>query len=210
MTFGYRRIIEGSAGQPNETAFLQIDSQESAQIAASNGTTTFDAILSGTPMGKITASSRWRPCGKQIVHGAYGPGVVIPMQSVQGFEVGDVVTVYDVSGSTTLATARTVNSIDAGASPPTITISGANVSVDPGDYVFVEDGSGTARGLLRAGVYTLDAVDANGVPLHNDQGGLIVFRGVAEDSVVDSKIKLNALIRADLENAANCCQIILK
>lgn len=212
MSYGYQRLTEGSAGTANEVVFLAIDPGrvDSVQLASGNGTSYFEAILSGTALGKITASGKYRPCGKQIVNGAYGPGVVLPMQSVKGFFIGDVVTIYDVSGATTVATTRTITDIDPTANPPTITISGANVSVEVGDYVYVEDGSGTARGYLRAGVFTQVGVEADGDPIHTDQPGLLVFGATIDEDKADAVIKHNTYIKTDLQTVSNGCWIVYR
>lgn len=39
----------------------------SITIVKDNGTTGFGEILAGTPMGKVTASGKFRPCGKAVV-----------------------------------------------------------------------------------------------------------------------------------------------
>ena len=212
MSFGYQRLTEGSAGTANEVVFMNIDEGrlESVQLASGNGTSNFNAILSGTVLGEITASGKYRPCGKQVVNGAYGPGVVLPMQSAQGFFVGDIVTIYDVSGSTTVATTRTITAINRTASPPTMTISGANVTVEAGDYVYVEDGSGTARGYLRAGVFTQVGIEADGDPIHTDQPGLLVYGADIDEDKADAIVKHNTYIKTDLQTVANGCWIIFR
>jgi hypothetical protein len=63
----------------------------------------------------------------------YGPGVVLPVASTINFQVGEIVDIYDISGSSYIAAARTVTAVDRAGL--TVTISGANVSVQAGDRI---------------------------------------------------------------------------
>lgn len=215
MGLSFKTILLASAARAPFTGFLLKDGQESITVAKSNGAGTpvyFGAVEGGTVMGKITATGKYRPCAKQLVNGAYGPGVVLPMQSVDNFEVGDVVTVFDESvPGTPHATGRAIVAIDRTANPPTITLATGNVTVAAGDYVFVEDGSGTARGILDSdGVSTLAGQDANGLARYEDADGILVFRGVVDETKVDAVNNLNDLIKADLVNQANGADITFR
>ena len=211
MTYGYSRTTEGSAGHANEVVFRSITTAPTSQIIAhSNGTTGFDALRTGTVLGKITATAKFRPCAKQIVSGTPGSVTVVAMGSVNGFYVGDVVTAWDISGAVALATGRTVTAVDRVASPPTLTISAGAITYAAGDYIFVEDGSGTAVGLLRAGVAFVDGTDALGAVRRADQGGLNVFDAVVDEVEAARFTTLNTYIKADLINALNGCTIIFK
>jgi hypothetical protein len=215
MGLSYKTVLLASAARAPFTGFLLKDGQESITVAKSNGAGTpvyFGAIEGGTVLGRIAASGKYRPCAKQIVNGAYGPGVVVPMQSVDNFEVGDIVTVFDASDPTTPhATGRAIVAIDRVASPPTLTLAAGNVTVAAGDYIFVEDGSGTARGILDSdGVSTLAGQDANGLARYEDADGILVFRGVVDQVKVDAVNKLNSLIIADLVNQGDGADITFR
>lgn len=212
MSYGYQRLTEGSAGTANEVVFCAIDPGrvDSVQIASGNGTSNFNAVLSGTVIGKITASGKYRPCGKQIVNGAQSSVTVVEMASVDGFFVGDTINGYDVSGSTTLFTGRTITAIDAAASPPTITVSSTAVTYEAGDYIYVNDGSATARGYLRAGVFTQVGVDADGAAVHTDQPGLLVFGATIDEDKADAIITHNTHIKTDLQTVSNGCWIVFR
>lgn len=210
MSYGYNRLTEGSAGTGNEVVFVTVDKCESVQLASGNGTSNFNAIEGGTVIGKITASGKYRPVAKQVVNGAQSSVTVVEMQSVAGFAVGDTVTGYDVSGSTTLFTGRTVTAIDAAASPPTLTISSTAVTYEVGDYIYVQDGSATARGYLRAGVFTQVGVDADGDAVHTDQPGLLVYEAAVDEDKADAIIKHNTYIKTDLQTVSNGCFIIFR
>lgn len=206
MSFGYQRQVEGSAGNANEVVFVKVDAQRSVQILKGNSTTNFGRIAAGAALGKITATSKYRPCGKQIVSGAPGAQTTVTMGSVTGFYVGDVVTAWDLSGVVALATGRTITAINTGT--PSLTISGGAITYDTGDYVFVEDGSSTARGFIRDDVFTIDSLDANGAAEAHDQGANLVFEGVVDEDKADAVIKLNSLIKTDTQTVANGCWII--
>ena len=208
MSFGYDRQVEGSAGNTNEVVFIKIDAQESIQVLKGNGTTNFGRIAAGAAMGEITATGKFRPVGKQIVSGTPGSQTTVTMASVAGFFVGDTVTAYDVSGATTLATGRTVTAINTGT--PSLTISGAAITYDTGDYIYVEDGSATARGFLRDDVFTIDTLDENGAADAHDKGGLLVYQGVVDEDKADAVIKLNSLIKTDTQTIGNGCLIVYK
>jgi hypothetical protein len=207
MSFGYDRQVEGSTGNANEVVFIKVDAQESIQILKGNGTTNFGRIAAGAAMGEITATGKFRPVGKQIVDDT-GAQTTITMVSVDGFYVGDVVTAYDVSGSTTLATTRTVTGINTGT--PSLTISGAAITYDTGDYIYVEDGSATARGFLRDDVFTIDTLDETGQADAHDKGGLLVYQGVVDEDKADAVIKLNSYIKTDTQTIGNGCLIVYK
>jgi len=212
MSYGYQRLTEGSAGTGNEVVFIHIEdgTVESVQLAAGNGTSNFNAIVSGTAIGKITASGKYRPVGKQVVDGTPGSQTTVNMASVDGFYVGDPISGYDVSGSTTLFTGRTITAIDAAASPPTITVSSTAVTYQAGDYIYVEDGSATARGYLRAGVFTQVVVDAEGDAVHTDQPGLLVSQATVDEDKADAIIKHNTYIKTDLQTVSNGGLIIFR
>lgn len=207
MSFGYDRQIEGSSGNANEVCFLVVEPTESVQVIQGNGTTNFGRIAAGTVLGKITASGKYRPVGKQVV-GATGSLTTVTMASVAGFYVGDVVTAYDVSGVTTLATGRTVTAINT--ATPSLTISGGAITYDTGDYIYVEDGSGTARGYARNEVFTIDSLDNNGAADAHDKGVALVYRGVVDEDKVDAIIKHNTLIKTDLQTDSNGCNILFR
>lgn len=214
MSYGYQRLTEGSAGTANEVVFCAIDPGrvDSVQVASGNGTSNFDAVLSGTVIGKITASGKYRPCGKQIVNDAQTSVNTLEMASVEGFFVGDTVAIYDVSGGGILSGAsnRNITAIDAAASPPTITIDGSAVTTGVGDYVYVNDGSGTARGYLRAGVFTQIGVDADGAAVHTDQPGLLVFGATVDEDKAGAIITHNTHIKTDLQTVSNGCWIVFR
>lgn len=68
-------------------------------IVKDNGTTGFGAILAGTPMGKVTASGKFRPCGKGVVSaGATSATIALGTDNGQNFYVGDSVNVYSTLG----------------------------------------------------------------------------------------------------------------
>ena len=207
MSFGYDRQIEASSGNANEVCFIKVDAQESVQVLAGNGTTNFGRIAAGAALGKITATGKYRPVGKQVV-GATGSLTTVTMASVKGFYVGDVVTAYDVSGVTTLATTRTITAINTGT--PSLTLSGAAITYDTGDYIYVEDGSATARGFNRADIFTIDSLDNDGAADAHDKGALLVYRGDVDEDKADAVIKLNSLIKTDLQTVSNGCFIVFK
>ena len=207
MSFGYDRQIEASSGNANEVCFIKVDAQESVQVLAGNGTTNFGRIAAGAALGKITATGKYRPVGKQVV-GATGSLTTVTMASVAGFYVGDVVTAYDVSGATTLATTRTITAINTGT--PSLTLSGAAITYDTGDYIYVEDGSATARGFNRADLFTIDSLDNNGQPDAHDKGALLVYEGAVDEDKADAVIKLNTYIKTDLQTVSNGCFIVFR
>lgn len=197
----------------NFKGFVLKDGQDSIDIAAGNGATggNFGPIPGGTYMGKAssgTISGQWRPVGKQLVADAY-TGVSPVMANTRGFYVGDVVTAYDVSGSTNLYTGRTITAIDR--TTGAMTISGASQAYEVGDYIYVEDGSATARGVLdEAGADTYRGRDINGDQRFATTGGTMVYRGVMDETITNANQTLNALIKADLQNKANGCDILFR
>lgn len=210
MLFGtvlYRQPVTPSTAEANEVVFIAIDKTESIQILKSNGTTAFGSILPGTVLGKITATGKYRPVGKQVV-GATGSLQTVTMASVKGFFVGDTITGYDVSGSTTLFTGRTITAINT--STPSITVSGGAITYDTGDYIYVEDGSATARGYLQSGVNTIEGVLADGTIDSADQGGALVYEGVVDEDKADAVIKHNTYIKTDLQTPSNGCMILFR
>lgn len=210
MLFGtvlFRERVDAETAPANEVVFIAIDKIESVQVAASNGTTAFGPILPGTVLGEITASGKYRPCGKQIVN-TTGSQTVVTMQSVAGFFVGDTITGYDVSGSTTLFTGRTITAINT--ATPSITVSGGAITYEAGDYIYVEDGSGKARGYARSGVNTIEGVLPTGAIDSADQGVSLVYVGVVDEDKADAIIKHNTYIKTDLQTMSNGVQIIFK
>ncbi len=207
MSFGYDRQIEASSGNANEVCFIKVDAQESVQVLAGNGTTNFGRIAAGAALGKITATGKYRPVGKQVV-GATGSLTTVTMASVKGFYVGDVVTAYDVSGVTTLATGRTITAINT--ATPSLTLSGGAITYDTGDYIYVEDGSATARGFNRDDIFTIDSLDENGAADAHDKGALLVYKGVVDEDKADAVIKLNSYIKTDLQTVGNGCFIVFR
>lgn len=206
----FQVTINSATARAPFRGLIKADGQKSVVVAKDNGAMNpayFGAIRGGTVMGKITASGKYRPCAKQLVNGAYGPGVIVPMQSVDGFKIGDVVTVFDESvPGTPHATGRAIVDINPSASPPTITLAAGNVTVAAGDYIFVEDGSATARGILDPeGVSTLAGQDVNGLARYEDQGAILVYRGIVDTTLLDAVTSLNDLIKADLINQLNGC-----
>lgn len=201
--------VAASSATPNPTWLLECRSTPlEVAVIKSNGTTVFGVIKSGVPLGKITASGKYRPCGKQLVNGAQVAVTTIAMLKTDGFFVGDVVTVWDTSGAVALATTRTITAIVAGTS---VTISGAAVTVDPGDYVFVEDGSGTARGFLRDGVSTAEQISVtDGSVISADQSGLLVRDAVVDEDQTPFGTALNALIKTDLQTNSNNVDILFQ
>lgn len=67
------------------------------------------------------------------VSGTAATTTTLPVNTTVHFQVGEIVDVYDVSGSAYLANARTVTAVNRAGR--TITISGANISVDAGDQI---------------------------------------------------------------------------
>lgn len=192
------RSVLQDATTANEagTAVIQAREVQAGTMAKDNGAASpvaFDEVKSGTPMGQITASKKWRPCAKQLVDDAQTSVNEINMASVEHFKVGDVVSVYDVSGATTLATSRNITAIDSASSPPSITIDGAAVTTQAGDYVYVEDGSGTCGGVLLDGVDTKNSPEGTDA----DQPIRVVIDGVVNSAQIPG---YNALIAADLTN----------
>ncbi len=207
MSFGYDRQVEASSGNANEVCFIKVDAQESVQVLAGNGTTNFGRIAAGAALGKITATGKYRPVGKQVV-GATGSLTTVTMASVKGFYVGDVVTAYDVSGVTTLATGRTITAINT--ATPSLTLSGGAITYDTGDYIYVEDGSATARGFNRDDIFTIDSLDNDGAADAHDKGALLVYKGVVDEDKADAVIKLNTYIKTDLQTVGNGCFIVFR
>lgn len=64
---------------------------------------------------------------------AVGPTTTLTVDSTINFQVGEVVDVYDISGTAYLANARTVTAVDR--ANRTITIDGANISTEVGDRI---------------------------------------------------------------------------
>lgn len=191
---------EPASNTANEIWLLQARYCESETMVVGNGTTNFGQVKSGTPMGKITSSGKIRPCAKVTVNGAQSSVNELEMASVEHFYVGDVVTVYDVSGDTTIATTRSITAKDAASSPPTITISGAAVTTQAGDYVFVEDGSATCIGFLVETVTTVEpSPDSDGATNETDQPCVVLVDGVVDESEL---IALDALVKTDLTGDA--------
>lgn len=192
-------IVNADSAIRNFLGFLLKDGQLDIDIASGNGTTGFGPIPGGTYMGKITSGGLWRPCGKQLLADAY-TGVSPVMATTKGFYVGDVVTAYDVSGSTNLYTGRTITAINR--STGAMTISGASQAYEAGDYIFVEGGSADCRGLLDVdGVDTWAGRDINGAERFETRGGIVVFRGVLDETKTNANQVLNALIKANLNSA---------
>jgi hypothetical protein len=65
---GYK-VTESPGSLPTQWA-IDVHEQHSVIIAKSNGTTNFDQVLGGTPLGRITASGKYRPCLKAPLAGA--------------------------------------------------------------------------------------------------------------------------------------------
>lgn len=212
----FKRVIEASNTNPPFLGFKLKDGSRAVIVAKDNGAATpayFGAVRGGTVMGKITASSKWRPCAKQIVDDAQSSVNTLEMQSVKHFEVGDTVAIYDVSAGSILSGAsnRNITAIDASASPPTITIDGAAVTVQVGDYVYNNDGSGVGRGVLdEEGVSTLAGQDINGLARYEDAEGRVITRGIVDEDLLDAVNDLNTHIIADLINAANGVHFVIE
>lgn len=200
--------INASNQIKNFKGFILKDGQDSINIAASNGTTGFGPIPGGTYMGKITATGAYRPCGKQIVDGA-GSTTTPTFFETKGFYVGDVVSGRDVSGGSDLFTGRTITAINR--TTKVITISGAAVAWDTGDYLYVEDGSATARGVLAEdGADTYKGRDINGDERFGTTGGTMVYRGVMDETITNANQVLNTHIKTDLQTESNGCHILFR
>ncbi|MDP3940609.1 MAG: hypothetical protein Q8R92_21050 [Deltaproteobacteria bacterium] len=66
-------------------------------VAKDNGTTGFGQVLAGTPMGRITATGKYRPCAKQAIsQGA--TAAALPVSDAACFYVGDAVDVISTLG----------------------------------------------------------------------------------------------------------------
>lgn len=95
-----------------------------------------DAGASGNPAASVSlANGDYYILGRTagIVNGAQ-TDTDITVDAGHDLVVGDVVTVYDVSGDTALATARTITA----SSATEVSISGAAVTVATGDRIYVE------------------------------------------------------------------------
>lgn len=210
MLFGtvlFRERVDAETAPANEVVFIAIDKIDSVQIAASNGTTAFGVILPGTVLGKITASGKYRPVAKQFA-AATGSLNTVTMESVKGFFVGDIVTIYDASDPGSSVTGRTITAINT--ATPSLTFSGGAFTFAAGDYIYVEDGSATARGYARSGINTIEGVLPTGVIDSADQGVSLVYEGVVDEDKADAIIKHNSLIKTDLQTVANGVWIIFK
>lgn len=79
--------------------------KRSILIAKDNGTTGFGLVKAGTPLGKITASGKYRPCAKKRVSVANAvAAATIKVADASAFYVGDVVDVISTAGVAGAAT----------------------------------------------------------------------------------------------------------
>lgn len=193
-------LIDASDQVKNFRGFTMKDGEKSILVAAGNGAAggDFGAIPAGTYMGEITASGKYRPCGKQVVDGAQTTATPL-VQTTKGFYVGDIVTAWDVSGAVALYTGRTITAINR--ATRVLTISGAAQAYAAEDYIFVEDGSGSARGLVdEMGADTFDGREADGDIRYSNTGGTLVHRGVLDETATNANHTLNDFIKADLNS----------
>lgn len=157
---------------------------KSVTCAHDNGTTEFLKIDQGTVLGKITASGKYRPNGFTEVDAAAAVNTLTARSAAGGtaanFFVGDVVTIFDVSGDVALATGRNVTVVDKGTGD--ITFDGAAVTTEDGDQVYLEDGSEDPVGILIAdGIVFADGLDGAGATVYNDEGGTLMTSGTANE-----------------------------
>lgn len=213
----YSRPLDPAAQIPNFTGFLSKGAGGVAILVADENNSTagevFGAIPGGTVLGKITAGGAYRPCAKQIVDDAQTDVNEIEMQSVKHFKLGDTVAIYDVSAGGILSGAsnRNITAIDDTSDPPTLTIDGAPVTVAVGDYVYANDGSGTAAGIIdEQGASTFAGLDINGLPRYEQAGAVLVFEGVVDEDKLDALNDLNTHIKADLINPLIGCNITFR
>lgn len=186
-------VVDASSASAGTKWWHQIEDIESVVVVKDNGTTSFFKITGGTPLGKITASGKYRPCTKGTLTAGSAASTTVTLGAGVGlFRVGDVVDVIQASDGATLNDDITVNSIDTGAG--TMVVSAA-VTAAIGDYIQGNDGSQTCVGILEESIQTADGTDADGVQLHYDQGARMVTRGVANESQL---VAFNSVIKADL------------
>jgi hypothetical protein len=91
----------------------------------------------------------------------------LAVHSTINFQVGEIVDVYDVSGATYLANARTVTAVDR--PNRTITISGSNITTDEGDQIIrasSDSTSGTPNNDKDRVINGLENIVANSGILH--------------------------------------------
>lgn len=105
-----------------------------------------------------------------------GPTTTIPVATTVHFQVGEIVDVYDVSGSSYLAAARTVTAIDR--PNRTLTISGANITVETGDRLIrasSDSTTGTPNNDDGAVINGLDKIVQPTGSLHGIDGTTVAY-----------------------------------
>lgn len=102
-----------------------------------------------------------------VVSANAGPTTTIPVTTTINFRVGEVVDIRDISGSTWLAAARTITAINRPGL--TVTISGANVTVETGDLLVgasSDSTTGVPNNDFNAGLTGLSKIVSNTGILH--------------------------------------------
>ena len=152
----------------------------SGVLLQSNGTTSFGQVLSGTCLGEVTATpGRYRPCTLGTGTTAGSLNTIVIGVAAQKFFIGDVVTLYDISVGTTLATGRNVTAVAA----TTVTFDGAAVALAIGDEIRGEDGSETPSGILLDSVTTVNlSPDPDGALSEGDQPITFLVEGIVDES----------------------------
>jgi len=92
--------IEARGVATREPAFVlgPMPDLKSAIMAGTNGTDCFFRIKAGTPLGKITASGKYRPCGKTRVNGAVTGVSAVVVNEHGCFKDGDTVGILSKLG----------------------------------------------------------------------------------------------------------------
>jgi co-chaperonin GroES (HSP10) len=154
-----------------------------------SGPTYLAYYAGGTPIGRVTASGKGRPCGSTLCLANQVGATVIQVGSAANFAVGDAVTVRDVSAGTSVS--RTVSALSKTATPNTLTLEAT--TVDVGDTIKLSNGAGTAVGILAEDVEILSKKGRTAS--YVERSGRLIRHGVVYESKV---VGFNSEIEDDL------------
>lgn len=158
-------------------------------LLATLGTENIEYYIGGTPIGKVTASGKYRPCGKTRVKTAGAALTTVEVDSALNFYVGDVVEFYDLATGALIAT-KTLTVVTKTGVTHDIRFAGAiNVGVD--DIVLLNNGAQTAIGILETNVQIYRYPPAE----YRECEGHFIRSGIVYDSLCRG---VGDLIKADL------------
>lgn len=147
------------------------------------GTETVDEFIGGTPLGKVTASGKYRPCFKTRVSGTQTAVTEVDVDNSLNAYVGDEVEFVSASTGAVIAT-KTLTAVDKTSSTHTVSFAGA-IDVTDDDVVQLTNGAETCVGILTGNVwayrpYPTTRYDPEGVMLRSGSVYASLCRGVGD------------------------------